>query len=238
MIDIDNVKKAYGDAVVLKDIDLHITAPAVFALVGPNGSGKSTLLKMILGLVIPDSGQVRFNGVEVNDENKAMKKHIGYMPQVPSFPRNLRVREIVDFLDGLNGGAPVHHDKLMKDLEISVFYDRYFGDLSGGMKQKVNILQCFRSDKSLYILDEPTVSLDPHMAYYLKNLVKERSKTGQSFVFTSHIMHEVEDMADEMALLVEGKIRLAKKLSELKSEFGDRSLEESLREYWSNLKYS
>ena len=238
MIDLENIKKAYGGNVILKNINLHVASPAVFALVGPNGSGKSTLLKMILGLVIPDSGRVSFDGTEVNDANKDIKKKIGYMPQVPSFPRNLKVREIIDFLDSLNGGPPPHHDKLMKDLEISRFYDRYFGDLSGGMKQKVNILQCFRSDKSLYVLDEPTVSLDPHMAYYLKNLVKERSREGHSFVFTSHIMHEVEDMADEMALLLEGEIRLAKKLAELKDEFGEQPLEESLRKYWSSLQYS
>lgn len=237
MIDLENIKKAYSGNVILKNINLHVSSPTVFALVGPNGSGKSTLLKMILGLVIPDSGRVSFEDTEVNDVNKAVRKQIGYMPQVPSFPRNLKVREIIGFLDSLNGGEAPHHDRLMQDLEISAFYDRYFGDLSGGMKQKVNILQCFRSDKKLYVLDEPTVSLDPHMAYYLKSLVRERNQAGHSFIFTSHIMHEVEDMADEMALLLEGEIRIAKKLADLKNEFGGLPLEESLRQYWSSLKY-
>ena len=234
MIELKGISKSFTGHTVLDDVNLYLPNSSVLALVGPNGSGKSTLLKILLGLVLPEKGHLHFEDPATGNETNDLRKFTGYMPQTPSFPANLKVREIIRFLDDLNGSDPEFHNEIVDDLGIRNFYEKTFSDLSGGMKQKVNILQCFRSRKSLYILDEPTVSLDPKMAFYLKNLVKQRKQAGAAVVFTSHIMHEVEDLADRIVLLVEGKMKLEKNLAELKSESGKQSLEESLQDYWSH----
>jgi Cu-processing system ATP-binding protein len=218
-IEIQELNKHYGKQRVLHDVSLKISTGACFALLGPNGSGKSTLIKSLLGLVLPDNPEaISVDGHPYPLSRQTLVRRCGYMPQIPEFPDNLRVRELVSLLEEIDA-----------DLGIDAFSDKKCGELSQGMRQKVNILQALMYDRDLYILDEPTASLDPMNAYFLKEKVRELHRAEKTILFTSHIMKEVEELADDLCLFVDGKSILAGKPSEL-SRGGN--LEDSIVEIW------
>lgn len=231
MIQIQNLSKTYRKKTVIRNFDLEIQKGLITALVGPNGSGKTTLLKCILGLTFPDKGS-KLLLADSEYLNKEGINEIGYMPQTPLFPQNLKVKEILEILEDLEKEKCIFMEKLKQELEIKQFENKYFGELSGGMKQKVNILQCFSSEKKFYIIDEPTASLDPHISFYLKNLLKERKTMGSSILFTSHIMSEVDEIADRVVVLVEGKLILHETPKEILDKSKASNMEEALRSFW------
>ncbi|HMV43332.1 MAG TPA: ABC transporter ATP-binding protein [Leptospiraceae bacterium] len=231
MIKISNLSKSFNKNKVIHNLNLEIKEGLITALVGPNGSGKTTLLKCILGLTYPDKeSRVLLSGFEYLNKNGI--KEIGYMPQTPLFPQNLKVKEIIQILKNLEEKETIYEENLKDELEINKFENKYFGELSGGMKQKVNILQCFSSEKKFYIIDEPTASLDPHISFYLKNLLKERRKKGSSILFTSHIMSEVDEIADRVIVMVEGKLILDETPLEILNKSNTTNMESALRSYW------
>lgn len=231
MIQIQNLSKTYKKNNVIRNLNLEIQEGIITALVGPNGSGKTTLLKCILGLTFPDKGSKLLIG-NVEYLKKDSISEIGYMPQVPLFPFNLRVREIIQILETLEKQNPIFKEKLKLELGIDKFENRYFGELSGGMRQKVNILQCFSTPKKIYIIDEPTASLDPNISFYLKNLLKERKANGSSILFSSHIMSEVDEIADRVIVMVEGRLILNETPSEILAKSKAPNMESALRFYW------
>ncbi|HRG73479.1 MAG TPA: ABC transporter ATP-binding protein [Leptospiraceae bacterium] len=231
MIQIKNLTKTYKKNTVIRNLNLEIQEGVITALVGPNGSGKTTLLKCILGLTFPSKeSKVLLAGLEYLKQNELYE--IGYMPQTPLFPQNLKVKEILEILETLEKKNPVFKERIKDELEIEKFENKYFGELSGGMKQKVNILQCFSSEKKFYIIDEPTASLDPHISFYLKNLLKERKTMGSSILFTSHIMSEVDEIADRVVVMVEGKLILHEAPIEILAKSKASNMEEALRSFW------
>lgn len=231
MIQIQNLSKTFKKNTVIRNLSLEIQEGLITALVGPNGSGKTTLLKCILGLTFPSKeSKLLLAGLEYLKQEELYE--IGYMPQTPLFPQNLKVKEILEILETLEKKNPIYKEKLISELEIDKFENKYFGELSGGMKQKVNILQCFSAVKKFYIIDEPTASLDPHISFYLKNLIKERKMCGSSILFTSHIMSEVDEIADRVIVMVEGKLILHETPKEILAKSQTSNMESALRSYW------
>lgn len=215
MIEIDGLTKRYGRLTVLRDLELCIPAGRVTALVGPNAAGKTTLVKAVLGLVRPDAGRITVNGVAVGGD-PSYRERIGYMPQHPAFPDNLRVRELFEFVDGLRGVAPEgadtrfarHPDSAPLDLfELRGSLDRRLGTLSGGTAQKVNAALAFRYGADLLILDEPTAGLDPLSRSRLKDLIRRERGRGVSVLVTSHVLSELRDMAEHVVYMVDGRKR-------------------------------
>ena len=236
-IKIKGLSKEYRNVHALSDVDLEIEKGSCFALLGPNGSGKSTLIKCILGLVIPDSGEVEVDGNGYPAGMSAALEKSGYMPQSPDFPENIHVGELIDLFQSLGKKAADNRDSLMREMGIDHFLKKRFSELSQGMKQKVNLLQCFMTDRELYILDEPTASLDPLNAYFLKNKILEARKKGSTILFTSHIMKEVEEMADKLCLLVDGKLILCGSPAYLLEKESAASLEDALVKEWKALEH-
>ena len=231
MLEVRALSKTFGKRKVLSGISLEIPEGQTFALLGPNGSGKTTLLKCLMGSVPPDGGEhIELCG-ETNVNSVAYRENLVYLPQSPRFLPHLSAAEIVALLIQLRGAAP-RLERLVEELSIEQFWNRPFGELSGGMKQKVSILQCFMFDFRIAFLDEPTASLDPQIAHYLKGLIKELRDQGKTIVFTSHIMAEVEEIADAMALLVDGSIHLRVAPKEFVAQRGAKNLEEALLDYW------
>jgi len=224
MIQIRNLNKSYNKIKVLDDISLEIKPGEISALLGPNGSGKTTLIKSILKLRFPDSGFISKN----NDTLTNIP--IGYMPQIPNFPDNLKITEILEIIENLEINPPIDKEFLIDSMDMSSILNKKFCELSGGMKQKVNILQGFSFRKSIYILDEPTSSLDPGMSYFLKNIIKKKEHT--TIIFTSHILSEVQELANRIILLVEGKLLFHGTGDEAIQRFNKTNLEESLLSFW------
>ena len=232
MIQIRNLKKRFDKREALKGINFNVSAGKLFALSGPNGSGKSTLLKCLLGTVLPDSGSSAHIAGKDILKDLSYKNEVTYMPQFPHFPAHLKVSEIITLFESFRALPASCKDQLIEELGIGLFWQQPFGTLSGGMSQKVNILQCFMFDVPLTILDEPTQGLDPAVNFYLKQWIKKEHQRGKTILFTSHIMSEVEEMAEEMALLVEGKLYALTSPKNLMLENNADSLEQALRQFW------
>lgn len=227
MINIKRLVKNYGRLEVLKQIDLSIEKEKINYVVGPNGSGKSTLIKIILGLVKPTCGEVFINEQKINCDSIYRSK-IGYMPQTASFPENLKVREIIKMVKDLRNQK---HDF---DLELSERFrlDRELGkklcDLSGGTRQKVNAAIAFMFNPELLILDEPTAGLDPVSSSILKDKIIKEKNSGKTIILTSHILSELEELADNVIFLLEGRIYFHGTLSKLILTTEQKNLERAI----------
>lgn len=230
-IEIFELNKRYGKSRVLHDVTLSIPPGCAYALLGPNGSGKTTLIKSLLGLVLPENPEaIAIDGAQYPAACRSFVLRTGYMPQIPDFPEHLRVSELALLLEELAGYAAPNAPELMEELRINRFSHKKLGELSQGMRQKVNILQALMYEREFYILDEPTASLDPMNAYYLKTKIRQLRAQGRTVLFTSHVMKEVEELADELCLLVDGRSIVKGRQSEIvKPGLG---LEESIVALW------
>lgn len=227
MIEILGLEKRFGAVRALAGVDLRIATGRVTAVLGPNGSGKTTLIKGILGLARPDAGRVVVDGVEV-DGVGAYRRRIGYMPQSPPFPENLTPAEVLQMLRDVRGSVEQPDEELLVTFGLEREMGKPFRTLSGGTRQKVNAALAFLFDPAVLILDEPTAGLDPVSSSALKDRIRRERERGKTVVLTSHIMPEVEELADEVVFLLEGSVRFAGAALALKAEMGESSLERAI----------
>lgn len=217
MIEIKNLHKKFGKNEVLKGIDLSINEGGIFSILGPNGSGKTTLIKSILGMVLPDSGNIFINGKTLKNNYKYREK-IDYLPQIANFPGNLKVNELIAMIKDLRSGQSTNDAELIEIFKLQPFLNKRLVNLSGGTKQKVNLVLTFMFDSPMVILDEPTSGLDPISHLRLKNLIFAEKQKGKTILVTSHILSFVEEISDEIVFLLEGKIYFKGSIPELKSK--------------------
>ncbi|RKN79352.1 ABC transporter ATP-binding protein [Ulvibacterium marinum] len=226
MIQIDNLHKRFGKNQVLSGVELSIKSGGIYAILGPNGSGKTTLIKSILGMVIPNTGII--NVLDTNIKNGwRYRKEIDYLPQIANFPNNIRVGELIRMIKDLRQ-KPSDEDRLISLFGLEPFLDKKLGTLSGGTKQKVNIVLTFMFNSPLMILDEPTTGLDPGSLIRLKKLIQEEKKKGKTLLITSHIMQFVEEVADEIVYLLEGKVYFKGSIEELKQKTDQVDVEHAI----------
>ena len=226
MVEIQNLHKIFGKNTVLSGINLTINQKGIIAILGPNGSGKTTLIKSILGMVIPDSGEISVFNQNIKN-NPTYRNQIDYLPQIANFPSNLKVRELIKMIKDLRRQS--HHDSdLIEFFQLQPFLDKKLGTLSGGTKQKVNILLTFMFDSPLIILDEPTTGLDPISLIRLKELIRSAKKSGKTILITSHILNFVEEVSDEIIFLLEGKIYFKGSIKDLKLKTKKQDFEHAI----------
>jgi Cu-processing system ATP-binding protein len=227
VIDIQGVVKSFAGREVLRGIDLEVGTGRVTAIVGPNGTGKTTLIKCVLGLTRPDAGEIVVGGHRVNSD-PAYRSGIGYMPQLPRFPENLSARELIAMLRDLRGADADTDDTLARCWNLEPELDKPLRVLSGGNRQKVNAAVAFLFRPALLILDEPTAGLDPAASALLKDRIFEERSRGRTFVVTSHVMSQLEEIADDVAFMIEGQVRFFGSLTSVKEETSERSLERAV----------
>ncbi len=191
MIQIKNLKKSFDKQEILKGIDLELNQGSITAIMGPNGSGKTTLLKCILELVRPTSGEITVNGISTKN-NCEYRKFIGYMPQTPRYPENLKVKELIAMLKDVKGNHCNYDEELINELKLDEIFNKPIGTLSSGTKQRVSSAIAFLFDQDIIILDEPTAGLDPVSAEIVKNKIFKEKQKGKLIIITSHIISEVE----------------------------------------------
>lgn len=236
-ITVQNLSKYFNKSLILNDISFHVPKGNLTALLGQNGSGKSTLMKSILNII------------RINKESIIKtSSDIAYMPQSPAFPKHLNVREVIHLFNALNAARPTTSKKkkknlatplsdtqkrwqkqLIEEMAIDDFMHKKIHQLSPGMRQKVNILQCFMFQRKIVLLDEPSAGLDLHMLHYLKKLLLAQKNAGITILYTSHIMAEVEALADEMIWLYDGKVALQESPRKIIQQQKAKNLEEALR---------
>ena len=226
MIEITNLHKKFGKLTVLEGLNLEINSGGIFAVLGPNGSGKTTLIKSILGMVIPDNGDIKINEKSVLKQ-WGYRNQINYLPQIANFPANLTVSELIAMVKNLRPKRANDLD-LIALFSLESFLDKKLGNLSGGTKQKVNILLTFMFDSDLLILDEPTTGLDPISLIHLKEIIQKEKDKGKTIIITTHIMSFVEEVADEIVFLLDGVIHFKGSIGNLKTQTNQSNLEHAI----------
>lgn len=226
MIEIKNLRKKFGKNQVLKGIDLSIKKGIISAVLGPNGSGKTTLIKSILGMVIPDQGDIFFNEKEIRGRWK-YRKEMDYLPQIARFPENLKVIELISMVKDIRK-QEAEEENLINLFDLEPYMDSKLRNLSGGTRQKVNLVLTFMFDNPFIILDEPSNGLDPVALLRLKELIQSEKASGKTILLTTHIMSFVEELADEIIFILEGKIYFQGSLSELNKLTKEKNLERSI----------
>ncbi len=226
MISIKNLHKKFGKLTVLNGLDLDIKTGGIFAVLGPNGSGKTTLIKSILGMVIPNSGEILIDKTPILKQWK-YRNDINYLPQIANFPANITVKELIAMVKNLRP-KPAQEKDLINLFGLEPFLKQKLGNLSGGTKQKVNIILTFMFDSNLIILDEPTTGLDPVSLLHLKEIIQTEKNKGKTLLITTHIMSLVEEIADEIVFLLDGKIYFKGSVSELKTQTKQSNLEHAI----------
>ncbi|AWW00041.1 ABC transporter ATP-binding protein [Arcticibacterium luteifluviistationis] len=226
MIKIEGLHKKFGKVQVLDDLNLEISMGGIFAILGPNGSGKTTLIKSMLGMVIPNKGTIEIDGDSVIGKYEH-RKNINYLPQIANFPSNLSVEELIKMIGDLRGKASSYRS-LIQQFGLEPFLNKKLGHLSGGTRQKVNILLTFMFDSNLIILDEPTSGLDPYSMIQLKDIIKKEKEKGKTILITSHIISFVEEVADKIVFILDGKIYFKGTIDELREKTGQANLEHAI----------
>ena len=229
MIGIRGLTKRFGKVDILRGIDLDIRAGRVTAIVGPNGTGKTTLIKTVLGLTRPDAGELRFDGAVIGDD-ATYRERIGYMPQIARFPDNLTAADLVAMLVDLRRDARTLDRELIEHFRLEREMKKPLRTLSGGTRQKVNAVMAFLFDPELLILDEPTSGLDPVSSGILKDKILAARNAGKTFILTSHVMSELDALADDVVFLMGGEVRFAGSVHDLKLRTRQFSLERALAE--------
>jgi len=227
MIEIKNLTKKYGKHTALSDVTVSFNQSEITAIVGPNGSGKTTLIKSILGLIGFNSGSIVISDHELNG-NPIYRKNIGYMPQIPSYPENLTLNDLMRMLKDLRGENTFVDDELYHNLEISKYYKIPIKNLSGGTKQKINAILAFMFNPSVLILDEPTASLDPISCSIIKSKILRQHSSRKSIILTSHNMSDIEELASKIVFLLEGRVCFNGFISELKRISNEDNLERAV----------
>lgn len=226
IVEIEKLTKVFTDfwrrpkVRAVDSLDLEIRRGEIFGLLGPNGSGKSTTIKMLLGLLYPSSGRVRVFDRSPRDVNT--KARIGYLPEESYLYNYLTARETLDFYGRLfDLGRHLRKERIEQLLDMAGLKqaaNRAVGEFSKGMARRVGLAQALINDPELIILDEPTAGLDPIACRQVKDLMLTLAKRGKTIILSSHLLADVEDACDRIAILYNGKIRALGRVNQLLEE--------------------
>ncbi len=215
-IELHNIQKYYGSQKVLDNVSFHIGQGEIVGLLGPNGAGKSTLMKIMTGYIKPDSGEVKVVGVDVSDNPLQIKKHIGYLPEHNPLYTDMYVREYLDFVASIFQTDKNRIAQVIADTGLTPEAHKKIGQLSKGYRQRVGLAAALIHDPDILILDEPTTGLDPNQLVDIRQLIKNLGR-DKTLILSSHIMQEVEHLADRVLIIDKGKIMADESLKTLQS---------------------
>lgn len=231
MIEINELEKSFGKLNVLKNLCLSFEKGQVVSVVGPNGSGKTTLIKCILGMVIADKGSILVNGENIK-QKYLYRNHIGYMPQIGRYPDNMKIGQVFEMMKDIRKGESLNLDEeLLMQYQLGSLFEKSMKTLSGGTRQKVSAALAFLFNPDVLILDEPTAGLDPLASEILKDKIKKAKSQGKLIIITSHIMSEVDELADKILYMNDGRVYFYKAIEELKQLAGEDKLGKAIAKF-------
>ncbi|UWX95976.1 ABC transporter ATP-binding protein [Arthrobacter zhaoxinii] len=215
------LQKYFGRVEALKGIDLEVPAGSVFGIIGPNGAGKTTLMRLLLDLLRPSSGEVTVLGVDPRSGGPALRRRIGFLPGELAVADRVSGRELLRFFSRISGPVdPGTVPALAERLDLDL--GRPARALSKGNRQKLGLIQAFMHQPPLLILDEPTSGLDPLIQQEFLALVREASSNGQTVLLSSHVLSEIEEAADTVAILRSGTVISAAGTAAIRASAGRR----------------
>jgi len=208
MIEVKDVARRYGEVRAVDGVDLRVSAGQVFGLIGHNGAGKSTLFKMMLGLVAPTAGEIRIGGHAVDGPRfRDVRRGIGYLPENVVFHDNLTGLETLAFFARLKGADRAQCAPLLERVGLAGAAGRRVKGYSKGMRQRLGFAQALLGQPKLLFLDEPTTGLDPEGIREFYSIVRGLREGGATIVLTSHILSEIQERVDRLAIMKAGRIQ-------------------------------
>ena len=224
----------YGRFTAVDNISLHVETGAIYGLVGPNGAGKTTTMRVICTLLAPTSGEVYVNGYAVNDDPRAIRRTLGYMPDAFGVYGELHVWEYLDFYARCYGMVPEARQQTIADVlalvDLGSQQHHYVQSLSRGMRQRLALARTLLHDPSLLVLDEPAAGLDPRARIELRELLRELQRLGKTILLSSHILADIAEICSHVAILERGRLVVHGSMAEVLSRVrGGRLLVIELR---------
>jgi ABC-2 type transport system ATP-binding protein len=221
-IELDDVRKGFGDVQALRGVDLEVEEGEVFGFLGPNGAGKSTTINIVLDFVRPDEGSARVLGHDAREESVAVRERTGVLPEGFDLYDRLTAREHLQFaIDSKDADDDPY--PLLERVGLEDAVDRKAGGFSTGMRQRLALAMALVGDPDLLILDEPSSGLDPNGARELRELVEEEAANGTTVFFSSHILGQVESVCDRVGIIREGELVAVDTIEGLRENVGGGS---------------
>ena len=205
-IEISHLTKKFKDVTAVNDASFSVRKGEIFGFLGPNGAGKTTTLKAMLGLIHKNSGYIKINGLDITKDGVKVKKNIGYLPERVSFYENLTPVQTLNFFCELKGVDKSIVASLLLDVGLDDAKKRKVGTFSKGMVQLLGFAQVQIGNPSIYILDEPMSGLDARWVKIIRDKINMLNESGATVIFSSHILSEVENLCDRVAIISKGKI--------------------------------
>jgi ABC-2 type transport system ATP-binding protein len=219
-VELECVSKSYESKVAVNDLSLCIEAGTMFGLLGPNGAGKTSTIRMMIGIILPDSGTVRLFG---NPFSRGLVRRVGYLPEERGLYQKMTVGEQLEFIGQLSGldaaTAGRRTQEWCERLQIDGVGGKKTEDLSKGMQQKIQFIAALIHDPDLIIMDEPFAGLDPVNAILLQEVLLEKKKAGRTILFSTHRMDQVEKLCDAICLINGGRAVLSGSMRSVKSNY-------------------
>lgn len=219
MLKIEGLKKKYGNYHALDGLDMEVDNGALYGFVGPNGAGKTTTIKTITGLLCPDEGTVKVDGIDVWKEPEKTKDLIGYVPDYFGMYDNLKVSEYMEFfaacygLDGLK--ARKRNRALLEQVGLGAKEDFYVDGLSRGMKQRLCLARALIHNPALLVMDEPTAGLDPRTRVEFRELVRDLREDGKTILISSHLLSDLAELCTDIGIIDQGRMILHGSIDEI-----------------------
>jgi ABC-2 type transport system ATP-binding protein len=230
LIEVDRLSKRFGSTVAVNSISFAVDPGEIFGFLGPNGAGKTTTIKMLTGLAQPSAGRARLAGFDIVRQPLQAKRILGYVPDEPQVYAKLTAREFLDFVGDVYGMSPAKKVRrtaeLLELFDLAADADGLLGGFSHGMKQKIMLCSALLHEPKIYILDEPTVGLDPRSARLLKNILREIAAGEGAIFMSTHIMEIAQALCDRIAIIDRGHIVAIGTVDELRRSRGNDTLED------------
>ncbi len=227
MLEIEGLKKMYDRVAALDGLCMHVKKGALYGFVGPNGAGKTTTIKILTGLLLPDSGNVTIDDVDVIKEPEKVVDKIGYVPDFFGVYDNLKVSEYMELFSACYGiyglNARKRSMEMLSQVGLEEKADYYVDSLSRGMKQRLCLARALLHNPSILIMDEPTAGLDPRTRYEFKEILKDLREQEKTVVLSSHILSELSEVCTDIGIVEQGKMVLEGTMDEILTQINVRS---------------
>lgn len=220
LLEVRGLTKDFDSFRAVNDLDLDVYAGEIVGLLGPNGAGKSTLLSMVLGLLAPTSGEISLFGARTLQENREARRRMSYVPETQSIYEEMIALEYVDFFREIYGlpKSDDHVLELFEQLDLEDWIDSRVANFSMGMKRKLGLVRAIATDPDLIILDEPVANLDPRGIVKVRELLQQQRDLGRSVLVSSHLLAEIELLADRVIVMRNGSVVLEGTPSSIRKE--------------------
>ena len=234
MLKLEQVSKTYGNKneKAVDNVSFEVHPGEIFGFVGPNGAGKTTTIKMIVSLLVPNSGKITINGIDNQTDILGAKKQFSYVPDNPELFEKIKGIEYLKFMaDVYQVPAAERQERIEKYLDIFEIKDAVndpIGSFSHGMKQKLALVGALIHDPQVFILDEPMVGLDPKASFELKKIMRDHCDRGRSVFFSTHVLDVAEKICDRIAIIKKGKIIEVGTMAEIREKAGSQESLENI----------